>query len=266
MHYLDHHARKGTAYLHPGGAGGTECMIHELDLKPGMKILEIGCGTGASSVRIAKHFQVQYTAADISESMLSSARQRATMEGCQHKIAFVKLLRDGKLPFADHSFDVVFAESVLGIMDETLLPVLLKEISRVLTPTGMFASNDAIWKDQVSEHDIKKINAACLHDFGIIQSLSSPANLQQWQTTFTEAGFFVKKIIEVPPVKSLKNKQYNGFFQYYKKLMRGINIIACFREFRYNKALKNNHQHDYAYLSSYIFVLQNHKGSSGRLV
>ena len=59
-------------------------VVAALDLRPGMRVLDAGCGTGALAVRLAeRHPQVTLVAVDASSAMLKRARRRrgaSTME------------------------------------------------------------------------------------------------------------------------------------------------------------------------------------------
>jgi SAM-dependent methyltransferase len=52
-------------------------VVAELDLRPGMRVLDAGCGTGALEARLAeRHPDVEVVAVDASPAMLARARRR----------------------------------------------------------------------------------------------------------------------------------------------------------------------------------------------
>ena len=52
-------------------------VVTALDLRPGMRVLDAGCGTGALEVRLAqRHPDVEVVAVDASTAMLARARRR----------------------------------------------------------------------------------------------------------------------------------------------------------------------------------------------
>ncbi len=63
----------------------TSLLLAEAALRPGMKVLDIGCGAGASSFDAARAVgpDGQVTGADISAVLLDRARQRKAAEGAQ---------------------------------------------------------------------------------------------------------------------------------------------------------------------------------------
>jgi ubiquinone/menaquinone biosynthesis C-methylase UbiE len=96
----------------------------------GAKILEIGCGTGAilsDLTSLSSGGGASLSGIDLQEAHLRSARQHAP----QARLACADA---HDLPFADHSFDVVFCHYVLLWLDDP--ERALGEMQRVATPGG----------------------------------------------------------------------------------------------------------------------------------
>src|SRR4051794_30809507 len=108
-HFLVHAARRGTAYLHPGGVPATLALIEALDLRSSQHVLEIGCGTGATLVRIAGEHDVSLTGVDALPEMLEVARRRVGVAGMPGRIE-LRLGAAESLPFRDATFDRAYAE------------------------------------------------------------------------------------------------------------------------------------------------------------
>ena len=49
--------------------------MNKLKLSPGMKVLDIGCGTGGSAFYMAKHYGVEVLGVDLSQNMLDIANE-----------------------------------------------------------------------------------------------------------------------------------------------------------------------------------------------
>jgi 2-polyprenyl-3-methyl-5-hydroxy-6-metoxy-1,4-benzoquinol methylase len=59
-------------------------IVAALDLRPGMRVLDAGCGTGALAVRLAeRHPEVETVAVDASPAMLRRARRRVSSSNTQ---------------------------------------------------------------------------------------------------------------------------------------------------------------------------------------
>lgn len=257
LNYLDFSARKGKGYLHPGGKKLTEVLITTLDLFQGARVLEVGCGTGATIVKIAKQYNTESVAVDFSDSMLRSAKQRAWLNRVSKKITFVKVLSSEILPFEDNYFNVVYAESVLGIVNENELPKLVGEIFRVLKPGGKLVTNDAIWKDTSIIENIHRINTACLNDFGIVQSISRPAYKAEWIKLFEDAKFQLIRVVHKDVLKDLKPTAFEvDLFLIYKLICSTLSLRQHLRSIDFNRKLRGSHQNDGSFLDSYLFVLK----------
>lgn len=105
-------------------------LFQELQGSSG-RMLEIGCGMGMDSVRLARcGFEV--TAIDLTEPAIALARQWAARAGCA--IDF-RLGNAEALEFPDRSFDAVYA---FGVLHHTPNPVrAIGEVFRVLRPGGV---------------------------------------------------------------------------------------------------------------------------------
>jgi ubiquinone/menaquinone biosynthesis C-methylase UbiE len=91
-------------------------------------ILDAGGGTGRWTIRMAKK-GCRVILLDISQGMLNIAREKVEKEGLQHCIIIEKGdIR--KLKYSDESFDMVFCEHTLFLLNEP--DIALKEFARVL--------------------------------------------------------------------------------------------------------------------------------------
>jgi len=77
---------------------------------PGEKVLEIGSGSGQTSLHLARNGR-ECTALDYAQPCLELAGQAATRLGCRLSTCFADATTD--LPFADNAFDVVFQAGLL---------------------------------------------------------------------------------------------------------------------------------------------------------
>lgn len=97
---------------------------------PGAKLLEIGCGMGTDLLQFARG-GAQCHAVDLTPRSVEITRHRFKLYGFSGEFA----ISDGeRLPFRDHSFDVVYSNGVLHHTPDTAGAI--REVHRVLRPGG----------------------------------------------------------------------------------------------------------------------------------
>jgi phosphatidylethanolamine/phosphatidyl-N-methylethanolamine N-methyltransferase len=109
---------------------GRRRAMRRLAPQPGEAILEVGVGTGLSSLLYPR--QCRVAAIDLSAPMLARARARLDRHGAAH----VRLCRmdAARLAFRDGEFDAVYAPYVLNVVPDPI-PVA-REMLRVCRPNG----------------------------------------------------------------------------------------------------------------------------------
>ncbi|WP_108683821.1 class I SAM-dependent methyltransferase [Methyloceanibacter sp. wino2] len=104
-------------------------------LDEGQRVLEVGCGTGTTALRLCDNVR-EYVGSDFSSGMIRIASEKAFEKGARNvafKTAAVGEIADKNTPF----------DAVLGFNLLHLLPTLdedLKRIASVLKPGGLFIS------------------------------------------------------------------------------------------------------------------------------
>ncbi len=107
-------------------------LVSQLDIPPGSRILDAGCGTGEHSVRLCKRgfFCV---GVDISTYVVQKAKERAAQHGLAQQGTFVCASLDD-LPFDDGHFHAIHCRGVL--MHIPRWQDALRELCRLLRPGG----------------------------------------------------------------------------------------------------------------------------------
>ena len=110
-------------------------------IKPDMRILDVGCGTGSITFGFADLVpQGAVVGVDISEDMLKHAQAAKEAKGATN----VELVKGNAMDlnqFQDESFDVVHAHQVILHLPDPVKA--LREMHRVLRPGGLLASRDS---------------------------------------------------------------------------------------------------------------------------
>ena len=107
-------------------------------LKPEMRLLEIGCGSGTTALTHAPHV-AKIDAIDFSSEMIEIAKEKAEAQGVKNVNFAVSTL--GNWPKVQHDgpYDAVLAMSVLHLMED--LDLALMRIRQYLVPGGLFFSS-----------------------------------------------------------------------------------------------------------------------------
>ncbi|HEY8910908.1 MAG TPA: class I SAM-dependent methyltransferase [Desulfosporosinus sp.] len=142
--------RIATGYtLRPGGFFLTDLGVENCDFLPGARVLDVGCGNGATVERLVSFFQLCAIGLDPSERLLEIGKE---------KNPGLNLFRGlgEDLPFPRDHMDGVFAECTLSVMED--LDQALKEIFRVLKPGGWLVINDVYARNPEGLRPLQELN------------------------------------------------------------------------------------------------------------
>jgi arsenite methyltransferase len=126
------------------------------ELRPGERVVDVGCGAGIDSLIAAKKVGPtgRVIGVDMTPSMLEKARRAADETGLVN-VEF----REGyaeALPVDDGWADVVISNGVLNLMPDKA--AALEEMSRVLRPDGRLQIGDILVQNAVPESAKRKID------------------------------------------------------------------------------------------------------------
>ena len=112
---------------------GAEQFFQRIGVKPGARLLDVGCGSGQLSL-IAARTGADVTGCDIATNWVERARSRAAAEGL--RVRFEEGDAEA-LPYGDGQFDVV--ASLIGAMFASRPDLVSDELVRVCRPGGVIA-------------------------------------------------------------------------------------------------------------------------------
>lgn len=116
-----------------------EMVLRESGIQPGMRVLELGCGTGAMTFDSGLYRLVgasgKVVATDPSLGMLARAEKKKEKFSADN-VEIVNAPAEN-LPFEDNSFDAVVGCNFMQFVD---IPLTLKEIHRVSKPGTFFTT------------------------------------------------------------------------------------------------------------------------------
>ncbi len=126
-------------------------------LRPGMRVLDFGCGPGTVSVGLAKAVEPgELHGIDMEESQIEAAKSVAEFQ--RQPNTHFQVADVANLPYEDGYFDVAYCHQVLMHIPDTA--EALAEVKRVLKPGGIIACREMITQASFTQPDYGVINRA----------------------------------------------------------------------------------------------------------
>jgi MPBQ/MSBQ methyltransferase len=121
--------------LHVGGAMATKQVLDRLDVGPGVRLLDVGCGIGGVA-RMAAMAGAEVTGIDLTPEFVEAASALTRAVGLSDRVTFLTTPGES-LPLDDGSFDAAVMVHVgMNVPDKQ---AVFEEVRRVLVPGGRFA-------------------------------------------------------------------------------------------------------------------------------
>ena len=156
-------------------------------LKPGLRVLDFGCGPGTISVGLAERISPgELHGIDMEETQVELARAAASAG--DHSNMTFHVGNVNSLPFPDDYFDVAHCHAVLMHIPDS--QAALTEVKRVLKPGGIIASREAIIDSSFLEPQPEEITDAWGVFSGLLQGNGAHPNFgRELKAALMDAGF-----------------------------------------------------------------------------
>jgi len=127
----------------PGGDVETEraLSLARIDRTTTLRIADIGCGTGASTLLLARLLDAQITAVDFLQDFLDVLEGRAENMGLSEKVTTLCCSMDN-LPIGDEEYDVIWSE---GAIYNIGFERGVKDWNRYLKVSGLLVASEITW-------------------------------------------------------------------------------------------------------------------------
>ena len=143
-------------------------IVSQYRIEPGMRCLELGCGTGSMWSGHGELIGLcsKLVLSDFSEGMLETAKQNVGIyANLEYRVIDIQ-----DIPYEDGTFDIVIANMMLYHVPDLALG--LKEVRRVLKPGGTF------YTATYGEHGIVEYVAGLLSSLGVEDRTNKTFTLQ----------------------------------------------------------------------------------------
>lgn len=137
MNYSCAYFTKDSDTLFEAQNNKMERILKKLYLKPGMELLDIGCGWGSLLIRAAKEYGVTGKGITLSKEQYNSFRRKIEEEGLTDKLS-VELMDYRDLPKRELRFDRVVSVGMIEHVGRDNYSLFLSCVNSVLKPQGLF--------------------------------------------------------------------------------------------------------------------------------
>jgi len=169
------------------------------ELKPNMVILDVGAGTGLTSIAIAKALsgECRIQAIEPVDEMIEKAKMNIQREGFD-KCIHIEKGRGESLPYNNGEFDLITCTFAIRHME---IERALKEFKRVLKTNGKVVIADICapekWRSTLGRIITPVMQFIISRKYkGEIKS--KVLTVEEWKTIIEKSGLRVDKIIEFP--------------------------------------------------------------------
>jgi SAM-dependent methyltransferase len=133
--------------VRPGGLALTARAMEFCQFSPEARLLDVGCGAGATVEYLRNHYQLDASGVDISTRLLGVGKARDKNLPLAHASG-------EHLPFGSGFLDGIICECVLSLISEP--DRALREFNRVLSPDGKLILSDIYLRGQGKEYTLRE--------------------------------------------------------------------------------------------------------------
>lgn len=133
MHYSCAYFETADTSLERAQRAKCDLIIKKLDLRPGARVLDIGCGWGSFALHLAKHSDATVVGITLSERQLEVARQRAREAGLAERVEFrLQDYRD-----TSERFDAIASIGMFEHVGRPQYAIYFQHVCERLAPDGV---------------------------------------------------------------------------------------------------------------------------------
>jgi SAM-dependent methyltransferase len=171
----------GMKVLHPGGLQATRLLAEKCGIARGMTILDAGCGSGSTSLFLAKQYGCRVVGVDVDPTALIKAHEKARKNRMLDKVVF-RIADINSLPFTDNAFDGVIFQASLIFCDK--ISAINSAIQKI-RPGGFLGAIELAWKLPPTINIMERVKGV------LCAAAANAENHADWMKMFERAGFDV---------------------------------------------------------------------------
>jgi ubiquinone/menaquinone biosynthesis C-methylase UbiE len=169
----------------------SECAFNLFKIKKGMKVLDVGCGTGNFSIKLAKK-GCKVSGIDLSDKMLVLAREKAEKENLHINYYNMNIY---DLNFPDEYFDAVFSMATFEFIEDMDKAII--EIFRVCKDKGQIMigtiNRESKWGELYTSKEFKKNKENIVFQYAQLRSI------EEFKRQKSDKIFATRECLYIPP-------------------------------------------------------------------
>jgi ubiquinone/menaquinone biosynthesis C-methylase UbiE len=163
-------------------------------LKPGDRVLDVGCGTGVLAAMLARK-GLRVTGIDISPPMMGVAARRLKEEGLESQVMLRELgAVDLDTAFQEASFDAVVSTLVFSELSDDEIAYALTECRRILRPGGQLLIADEVLPDSALGRVATFLFRLPFAALAFLLTQNTTRRVARLRPRITSAGFQVMEV------------------------------------------------------------------------
>ncbi len=129
---------RGAGTLEEAQKAKLELVAGKLDLEPGMRVLDVGCGWGSFAIHAAREHGVSVTGVTLSAQQAELARERVRAAGLEERVE-IRVQDYRRLP--DSSFDAIASVGMSEHVGDVQIDRYAQTLHRLLRPGGILLNH-----------------------------------------------------------------------------------------------------------------------------
>ena len=183
-------------------------QLKAIELTPGARVLDIGCGDGENTSEVARNFPaVSFHGIDFSSEMINLAKPKSEFERITFAVGDIRSLKD---QFSDNSFHVIITNRCLiNLLDKEEQLKALEDLSSCLVQGGYFLGTENFNGGQAALNSLR-----CSFDLGEIPV--------RWHNLYFDEAEFLERTR-----KRFKQVELINFSSTYYLVTRAVYSALC---------------------------------------